>query len=188
MAPQRASPMRAFLYAAAHLIKSDRYRGLGDWWPYSRDRGCDSVSLRWRGPRYRPQVEPLEPRACPSSLYNFTVIAQTDGHNVVGLGSGPSINDSGKVAFVEQFADGSNSIFVGGDSPLISEISSGLRDPERTFGNTVEINNGNAIAAVDRDSGAPPQYYMRIWNADTKTYQIIDQTGPEQRSNLSLTR
>ncbi len=129
-----------------------------------------------RGLRLRAAMEPLEYRFCPST-YNYQIIAQT-GVNVTGLGNGPSINDSGQVAFVEQFADGSNSIFVGDGSSAPVNVSASLQNPVRTFQNAVQINDSGQIAAVDRVSGSPPSYYLRIWNSSNDNYQVYDQAGP----------
>ena len=123
-------------------------------------------------------VERLEQRTLLSTLYDFDVIVRTGDQGLTGLGSGPSINDNGTVAFVGRFEDGSDSLFVGNGLSAPKEVSVTLRNPSRTFRESVQINNGNAIAAVDRFSGLPASFYLRIWNADTGNYQLVAQAGP----------
>jgi hypothetical protein len=133
---------------------------------------------------YRPQVELLEQRVCLSTMYDYTVIAQTDGQNLIGLGSGPSINDSGQVAFTEYFANGSSNIFVGDVSTPLSNVSASLNpkpDPNRSFGATLQINNTGEIAAVDTlSNGSQKQSWVRIWSPGTSGYgwQIVDEADP----------
>jgi hypothetical protein len=169
--------MGTFLRWTAKILKINWEVLLGDGSSNSPEARLQPLSRRRRKGRARPILEPLENRICPS-VYDYKVIAQTDGQNVTGLGNGPSINDSGKVAFVEQFADGSSSIFAGDGSSPPTEVSATLRNQRRTFGSTVQINNRDAIAAVDRISGTPGQYWLRTWNADTRTYQIQDEADP----------
>ena len=79
-----------------------------------------------------PKVERLEHRICLST-YDYTVIAQTGDQGLVSLGNGASINDSGQVAFVGNFADGSNGIFVGnGSTPSeFNDVTENVQSPTR---------------------------------------------------------
>jgi hypothetical protein len=130
-----------------------------------------------RGPSRRLSVEWLERRACPST-YNYTVIAQTGGGlGLTALGTGPSINDSGQVAFVGTASDGSSGIFVG-DGSSVLDVAQAIESPNLYFQPTVQINDSGLIAAVDLDSGSPPSYHLRTWNSATSGYQIDDQAGP----------
>src|SRR5215471_20639997 len=86
-------------------------------------------------------VERLENRVCPSVFYDFDVIAKTGdtiaaggGAALSGVGRGPSINNSGTVAFEGEFSDGSDSIFVKAGSSAPQEVTASLRNPARSFG------------------------------------------------------
>ena len=124
-----------------------------------------------------PELELLESRICLTTLYDFDVIAQTGDQGVTGLGSGPSINDSGKVALVGRYADGSDSIFVGDGTPGSLHDVSALRSTLRTFQESVQINNSGQIAAVNRLSGAPATYSLRTWNSTTNNSRVDYKAG-----------
>ena len=126
-----------------------------------------------------PKVERLEHRICLST-YDYTVIAQTGDQGLVSLGNGASINDSGQVAFVGNFADGSNGIFVGnGSTPSeFNDVTENAQSPNQIYQPTVQINNSGEIAAVDRVSGGPPSYDLKVWNGSNDTYTTVDSAGP----------
>ena len=126
----------------------------------------------------RPPLRPeqLEERTCPST-YNYAVIAQSGQNGITSIDQFSSINDSGQVAFVGQFADGSNGVFVGNGFSL-NDISSVLQSSGRTFGTKVQINNSGQVAAEDSFSGTSLADYVRVWNSATDKYQITDQAGP----------
>ena len=96
-----------------------------------------------RGSRRRLAADRLEQRIClspPPVYYDYTVIAKTGDQGLTGLGTGPSINDNGQVAFVGQFADGSDSIFVGDRLSTLNNVSKALQSPNRYFQPSVQIN------------------------------------------------
>ncbi len=136
------------------------------------------LSTRRRSASRRLESDWLERRICLSNTYKYTVIAQTGtALGLTALGTGPSINESGQVAFVGTTADGSNGILVGDGSSLL-DVTQPLQNPNRYFQPTVQINDSGQIAAVDRDSGSPPSYYLRTWDSSKPSYQDDDQAGP----------
>jgi uncharacterized delta-60 repeat protein len=133
------------------------------------------------GRAFRPGLELLEERLCPSTLYDYDLIAQSGTNNLLGLGNGPSINDAGEVAFVGRFTQGDD-IFVGhgGGPQQISHTA----DTRKTFREAVQINNAGQIVAVNRISGVsdgttsfPPTYFLQLWNAANGTFQQVDHAG-----------
>ena len=54
--------------------------------------------------RWLLTLERLEGRWCPSTLYDFDLVAATGQLGLSGMGNGPSINDAGTVALVGDFA------------------------------------------------------------------------------------
>lgn len=99
--------------------------------------------------------------ALSQSAYNLEVIARTGGTTLAGntitaLGTGPSINDAGKVAYSVTIQDGRQGIFVSGESSARSSLIENFNvDPFATmsglssnflFPNEVLINNQNRVA------------------------------------------
>ena len=93
------------------------------------------------------------------SAYNLQVIARTGDTTPAGtitaLGTGPSINDAGKVAYVVSVQDGRQGVFVSGEagarSTLIDTFSVGFSTfsglaQNFYFPDVVQINNRNQIA------------------------------------------
>jgi hypothetical protein len=100
--------------------------------------------------------------------YRFEVVAQTGdrtaaGNTITNLGTGPSINDSGQVAYIVTIQDGRQGVFASGESvapswrledfevypgTTVRGLSSAFR-----FGDVLQINNSGQIAwrAAARD-------------------------------------
>src|SRR5258708_7129305 len=79
---------------------------------------CSSAFPQQRGTIRRKSVcaywEQLEVRACPSTMYDYTLVAQPGQANIVALTQGASINDSGHVAFVGDTSRGQGTYFWDG--------------------------------------------------------------------------
>ncbi|HUT09612.1 MAG TPA: hypothetical protein VMY42_03885 [Thermoguttaceae bacterium] len=111
--------------------------------------------------------EPLEHRLCLSFFYDFDVLAQTGQNGLTSIENAVSINDSGKVAFVAERAEG-QSVFVadnGGSAPTVVSFANPSID--RSYGREVQINNNNQVAAQDRLAGNPMGTLTRIWDGNT---------------------
>ena len=93
--------------------------------------------------------------------YPLEVISQTGeltalGNPITRLGTGPSINDAGRVAYTVEIEDGRQGIFVSGESRARSVLIEDLPvypgtafhrvSSEFYFGDAVQINNRNQIA------------------------------------------
>jgi hypothetical protein len=116
-------------------------------------------------------------------FYDFDVIAQTNsqdqnGDTLTGLSNSPSINDSGKVAFIGNYSDGQG-ILVGDGTSLTNINPAFSHTPSRTYGPFAEINNSDQVIAVDRVSGSPPLSRLRTWDASTtsSSFQILASAG-----------
>lgn len=82
-------------------------------------------------------------------FYRFSIVAETPGVGFQGIGNGPSINEKGKVAFVAKFANGS-SIMVWDPITGLTDLATNFRSPNRSFGETVRINNNDEIVTWNR--------------------------------------
>jgi hypothetical protein len=69
-----------------------------------------------------------------SVFYDYDIIAQTGENGLTGFGNAPSINDTGNVAFVGKYADGSEAVLVGGGTGPAQIVSADL-NPNFRFGN-----------------------------------------------------
>jgi hypothetical protein len=115
------------------------------------------------------------PNCWTGDFYQYEIVAQTSETTSVGtltgLGVSPSINENGSVAFMGQVSSGGqslgNTIFFGnaGSSDL-TVVAPNYLNTRRTFDQAVQINNKNQIVAQDRFSGAPPSYFLRIWDGN----------------------
>ncbi len=148
----------------------------------SRSRGATSRHVRRRRragavSRVFLALERLEGRWCPSTLYDFDVIAQTGQLGLSAMGTGPSINDGGTVAFVGDFKSGAQGLFTGdGTAAGLQNINPSFsNDPNRVFGNPVEINDLGEVLAVDRYTAADfDQFTLRTWDASAASPFQID--------------
>ncbi len=129
--------------------------------------------------------ERLEGRWCPSTLYDFDLVAATGDLGLSGMGKGPSINEAGTVAFVGDFPTGAQGLFTGDGSSLQNINPSFSNDPNRTYGDPVEINDSGAVLAVDRVTiPGYTQYTLRTWNAGATSSYQIDARGGARRGPL----
>jgi hypothetical protein len=152
----------------------------------SRSSGASRRQVkRWRRSRSVPKVlltyERLERRWCPSTLYDFDLIARTAQFQLSGMGTGPSINDSGTVAFVGDWMNGAQGLFTGdGTAAGLKNINpSWSTDPNRVYGDPVEINDAGTVLAVDRYT-APgyTQYTLRTWDSSaTSDFLVYARAG-----------
>lgn len=117
-------------------------------------------------PPARPRLEALEGRECPAATRPYTVIARTGDLGTTGLGSGPSINDAGQVALVGTFATGQGVLVRALDHGPLTNVTPGFQSASRSFGQSVEINAGGRVAAVDRTTqGGGTITLLRLWDA-----------------------
>jgi beta-lactam-binding protein with PASTA domain len=87
--------------------------------------------------------------ASATVFYKFRVVADTSLGGFAGVGTGPSINDKGKVAFVGNFTDGP-SIMVWDPTNGVTDLASNFRSPNRSFGEAVKINKNDEIVTWNR--------------------------------------
>jgi hypothetical protein len=123
--------------------------------------------------------ERLEGRWCPSTLYGFDLVAQKGQLNLTAMGKGPSINDDGTVAFVGDFASGAQGLFTDSAADGLRNINPTWSDnPNRVYGDPVEINDGGEVLAVDRVSESSSiQYTLRTWSDSTPDAYLIYATA-----------
>lgn len=91
-----------------------------------------------------------------SKNYSFDLIAQTEG-SLTGFENTPSINNSGKVAFIGEFGFVED-LLVGDGETAVTNLSS---SHSGTFRSGVEINEGNEVVAVDSGGGLSA---IRLWD------------------------
>lgn len=134
-----------------------------------------------------------EPQTCTppncwiANSYHYEIVAQS-GESIplgtlTGFGIYPSINENGSVAFVGQVANGGQSlgdtIFYGNSgSSDLTAVAPNFLSTSRTFDDAVQINDGNQIAAQDRFAGAPPHYYVRVWDGNQQnSFTLVAQSS-----------
>lgn len=128
--------------------------------------GCGVLLLSW----------PLAGTA--ALFYDFSVVAVTGQANLASMGTGPSINDQGLVAFQGTDTAGAQGIYVGTGSTLPKNITPAFTSATRSFGIGVHINNDNKVAGSDRVSGSPPRTFVRIWDANAiNTFTTVARGG-----------
>lgn len=116
--------------------------------------------------RYRPTLEALEPRDCPSIFYDFSIIGQTTAGNPdnwTSFGLAPTINDAGSVAFVGDAGTGQG-IYVSDLGDSHREITQTV-GPGLTWGVGVQINNQNLAVGTDTQPGTPTRQQVVTYNA-----------------------
>jgi hypothetical protein len=115
----------------------------------------------------------------PGALnYKWNIVAQSNQSTAAGtigsLGSQPSVNGAGYVAFIGHIVSGTtvagDAVFFGnGLTSAPTQLNVGFVASNRSFGQAVEINNKGSVApmgnvlAWDQVAGAPQYYYERIW-------------------------
>jgi len=122
----------------------------------------------------------------PGRKYVYDIIAATgmtpaNAPSVLtGMGDNPSINASGVVAFVGQFATGQG-LVVGNASKPLTLINPGFVTGSRQFGRATQINDAGKIMASDFVSGAPPVYFERLWDSTKlNSFNVLAFGGPNQ--------
>lgn len=116
--------------------------------------------------------------------YTYDIIATTGQTPVnangplTGMGDNPSINSSGAVAFVGQFAAGEGIVVGNNPKPLNLITPSSVRTA-RFFGRAVQIDDANQVMANDRVSSSPPLSFERIWNGNNQnSFTLVARGGP----------
>ena len=106
--------------------------------------------------------------AAPASVfYKFNVVAETPTGGFVSFGNGPSVNDKGKVAFVGRLAaSGNESVYLWTPIAGLTDIAPGFHPQNRSFGESVRINNNDEVLAWTRilPSG---NYEVRVFRSAT---------------------
>ncbi len=101
------------------------------------------------------------------------------------MGTGPSINDAGTVAFVGDFPTGAQGLFTADGNSLQNINPSFSNDPNLNYGDPVEINDSGTVLAVDRVTiPGYTQYTLRTWNASATSSYQIDARGGAPRGPL----
>src|ERR1035437_4135877 len=106
----------------------------------------------------------------PGRKYVYDIIAATGMTPVnapgvlTGMGDNPSINASGVVAFVGQFATGEG-LVVGDASTPLTLINPGFVSLNRRFGRAAQVNDVGQVVASDFVTGAPSLYFGRLWDS-----------------------
>ncbi|HEX4884136.1 MAG TPA: hypothetical protein VFX05_08370, partial [Casimicrobiaceae bacterium] len=104
--------------------------------------------------------------AAPASVfYKFDVVAQTGQGGIVSLGTGPSVNEKGKVAYIGRYAGGP-SVFAWTPSGGSTDLASSFLSSSRNFGEAVMMNFHDEIVTWNR---IQPQdlYEVRVFRAGT---------------------
>ena len=136
-------------------------------------------------------LEHLEGRWCPSTLYGFDLVAEKGQLNLTGMGTGPSINDAGDVAFVGDFGSGAQGLFVGdGTADGLQNINpTWSNNASRVFGDPVEINNNGEVLAVDRYStNGSTQFTLRTWSDETPNAYLIYTSAGDRTTTPARSR
>ncbi len=109
-----------------------------------------------------------------NDLYEFDLVAFTGqtgisatGGTLTSIGTGPSINGWGEVAFQGGLSTGGNGLFANGLGFATFNLNPVFSiNPSRTFSGAVQITNAHQVLARDQVSGAPPQSLIRFWELD----------------------
>lgn len=87
--------------------------------------------------------------AAASVFYKMDVVAQTGSGGIVSLGTGPSVNDKGKVAYIGRYAGGP-SVFAWSPLGGATDIATSFLSPNRNFGEAVMINRHDEVLTWNR--------------------------------------
>lgn len=116
--------------------------------------------------RYRPTLELLESRDCPSVFYDFSIVGKTTAGNPdnwTTFGLGPTVNDAGSVAFVGDAGAGQG-IYVSDLGGTPREITQTV-GPGHTWTAGAQINNQNLVVGTDTQLGTPTRQQVVTYNA-----------------------
>jgi hypothetical protein len=136
------------------------------------------------------------PNCWIGNFYQYNILAQNgqavDVGTLSGFGRGPSINEFGEVAFVGQVSNSSgqalgDTIFFGSaNASTLTTVAPTFLNPSRTFDDAVQINDSLQIVTNDRFAGAPPHYYIRVWNGSQPgSFTLAAQSGSQFQSVLT---
>ncbi len=152
------------------------------------------ISQNWRRRKWKRRtrrvslgLEGLEQRSCPSVLYDFDQISSISPSlgTPTSFGIGPSINESGNVAFVGNFNPSgslSNStLFVGDGNGFARNVT-----VERFFNGLVSINNSDQVLVQNLVAGTnPPITGLRRYDANRGDFETVALGGSFSGSNFS---
>lgn len=132
-----------------------------------------------------------------SVFYKFDIVAQTGQDGIVSLGTGPSVNAKGKVAYVGTYAGGP-SVFSWSPAGGRVDVAPGFLSTSRSFGDAVMINFHDEIVTWNRilpqalyeirvfRAGAPDDSSLAVRGTTTgQPYNILFQ-GPAINANRVL--
>ena len=89
------------------------------------------------------------PAATASVFYKMDVVAATPVGGFNAFGTGPSVNDKGKVAFVAKSPSGPT-VMAWTPTGGVTDLATNFLSPNRNFGEAVKINNNDEIATWNR--------------------------------------
>ena len=115
-------------------------------------------------------------------MSNLVLIASTKQGILNELGRGPSINNNGLVAFTGTNANGEGLYVGNGTVPKGGSLFRNINpqfssDPDRMFGDYVQINDSGKVAARDQEGGSPFRTFVRVWDAQVSNSYVTIASG-----------
>jgi hypothetical protein len=160
-------------------------------WQYSRTAPLAADLTTAGSGDFNIEYAPISADGIVGERHTVTATVVNNAKAFSTLGIGPGINDWGEVAYMGGTNNGGTGLYLAdatGNSRAVNPNWS--TNPSRRFGDFVEVNNGDAIAASDRVSGAPPSYRIRIWDGRPgviDTYQTADASGNGSTAAATVT-
>jgi Bacterial Ig domain len=109
----------------------------------------------------------------PASVFYAFDIVQSGG----SLGQGPSINNSGAVAFVSH-SPGGLYFWDGMSSAGARNINPQFTNTGRRLCDSVQLTDANQVVAQDQVAGSPPANFIRSWDAmGTDSFALLARGG-----------
>ena len=137
----------------------------------------------------------MPPTCWTGNFYQYEIVAQTnetvDVGTLAGFGNSPSINEFGTVAFVGQVSQNNvpvgDTLFFGNPgSSTLTDVAPNFLNVSRTFDDAVQINDSNQIVAQDRFDGAPPTFFMRVWDGSQQNFfTLVAKSGSTYKAVLT---
>jgi beta-lactam-binding protein with PASTA domain len=139
---------------------------------------------RWAAPALSALLFAIATGSSASVFYKFNVVAETPTNGFVSFGTGPSVNDKGKVAFVGSHSGGP-SIFLWTPIAGVTDIASSLLSTNRSFGDSVRLNSNDEVLSWTRllPSG---NYEVRVFRSATPNDNSVMVRGLSGASNFDL--
>ena len=91
--------------------------------------------------------------ASASVFYKFDIVAQTGTGGIASLGTGPAVNEKGKVSYIGRTTTSttaSASVYVWSPTGGSVDIATNFFSPNRNFGETVRMNKHDEVATWNR--------------------------------------